>query len=282
MSFTVSGISVYSDSRHITRDLPIIIQAPKFIQYIETLDRNLLDITGIRVDAVKWFCNPVNPLPSKLGFLWIEVIAADRRTGNPLPGVVFLRGGAVAVYMRVKVEDRLFTILTEQIRVPMGGKRREIPAGMLDANECFAGVMMNEIAQETGLTPPSIDELIPLGIIEPSAGGCDETIHLFYWETEISVERKDELLNTIHGEPDENESIRLHFVDAENYENVLHEIGDVKAICAHYYARRKGLLIRNGETLLLPIDNFYFHGFLGVCAVFTVNIIVLYLLRWAS
>jgi len=174
----------------------------------------------------------------------MEVSAKDRRTEQSVPGIVFLRGPAVAVYIRVKIEGKTYVILTRQLRVPMGKLVDEIPAGMLDAETRFDGVAMREVTEETGLEPPSLDCLIPLGNtpIMPSAGGCDETIQLFYWETEISAELKDKMTSKIFGAPDENESIQLRFVPAEEYENVLLTMGDVKAICAHQFAKQAGLI----------------------------------------
>jgi 8-oxo-dGTP pyrophosphatase MutT (NUDIX family) len=241
MSFTtVNNINVYSDSRAITAQLPIIVQSPKFIKYIDRLDLTVLDISGIRIDAVKWFGSPE---PSKLGFLYMEVIALDRRSNTPVPGVVFLRGNAVAVYIRVEVDGRKYVILTKQMRIPKGQLMEELPAGMMDANDCFAGVAIKEIEEETGLPPPRMRDLIPLGSsIVPSAGGCDETIQLFYWETQISAELKTRMRERIYGSKDENESIQIIFVPVEEYEARLLRMGDVKAICAHHFAKQLGLL----------------------------------------
>ena len=46
----------------------------------------------------------------------------------------------------------------------------------------------------------------------------------------------------IFGAPDENESIQLVFVPIEDYETRLLTMGDVKATCAHLYAKNMGLL----------------------------------------
>ena len=134
-------------------------------------------------------------------------------------------------------------LLTKQMRVPQGRLVEEIPAGMMDSNNCFAGVAMKEITEETGLIAPSVNELILLGEkIIPSAGGCDEQIQLFFWQTTISPYLLEQMKNKIYGAEDENESIQLVFVPIENYEDKLLVMGDVKAICAHQFAKQLGLL----------------------------------------
>jgi ADP-sugar diphosphatase len=173
----------------------------------------------------------------------MELIATDRRNGKPVAGVTFLRGNAVAVYLRVVVEGKKFVLLTKQMRVPLGALVQEIPAGMMDASSNFAGVVMNEITEETGLPAPKIDELIPLGEpIVPSGGGCDERIQLFFWETEISGRTFRQMKKKIYGNEYENESIQLVFIPEEEYEHALFTLGDVKAICAHHFAKQLGLV----------------------------------------
>jgi ADP-sugar diphosphatase len=154
-----------------------------------------------------------------------------------------LRGNAVAVYLRIIVEGKKYVVLTRQIRAPYGGLFDEIPAGMMDSGQCFAGVAMKEIKEETGLVAPSIRCLKELGEpIVPSAGGCDEEIKLYFWETEVEPEHMERMKYKIFGAEDENESIKLVFIPVENYEEHLITMGDVKAICAHQRAQQMGLL----------------------------------------
>jgi len=242
-SVTINEINVFSNDADVQTQLPTIVLAPKFVAFVEKLDKSLLDIKGIRIDAVKWFCNPTSPDPNKLGFIYMEILATDKRNGKPVPGVVFLRGGAVAVYLRVVVEGKKYVVLTRQIRAPIGGLLDEIPAGMMDDKSCFAGVAIKEIQEETGLVAPSITSLIPLGSpIIPSAGGCDEEIQLYFWETRIKPEIMGKMKLKIFGAPEENESIRLIFIPADEYEDYLLYMNDAKAICAHQRALQMGLL----------------------------------------
>jgi 8-oxo-dGTP pyrophosphatase MutT (NUDIX family) len=240
---SIYGVPVFSKDAAIVAQLPILVKAPKLRGYVASLDREFLTIIGLRIDGVKWFCNPAAPDPNKLGFLYMELLATDKRNGKPVPGVVFLRGDAVAIYLRVVIGCEKFVVLTRQLRAPVGDLFEEIPAGMMDDQNCFAGVAMKEIYEETGLIAPNIHALIPLGEpIVPSAGGCDERIQLFFWEMKITSELADKMKVKIYGAKDENESIKLVFVPVDEYEAKLMEMGDVKAICAHQRAMQKGLL----------------------------------------
>jgi ADP-sugar diphosphatase len=238
--FKLKNIEIYSIIDSIQAEMGIIIQSQKLINYINNLDLYSLDVKKVRIDAVKWFCSPNAISPEKLGFLFLEVECTNRETGEPVPGIVFLRGGAVAVYIVVEVEGKNYVVLTQQLRVPCGGKLLEIPAGMLDGSKNFAGVAMKEITEETGLRAPNLNELIPLGNpVIPSGGGCDEFIQLFFWKTSVDRENLEKMKSKIFGAPDENESIRLVFIPEEEYEWYLTtSIDDVKAISAHFRAKQ--------------------------------------------
>jgi ADP-sugar diphosphatase len=239
-NFYLNNIKIYSNIESIQSQIGVIVQSPKLIKYIDELDLSILDVKQVRIDAVKWFCAPHAITPEKLGFLFLEVECINKETRQPVPGVVFLRGGSVAVYIVVQVEGKNYVILTEQVRVPCGKKILEIPAGMLDGSNNFAGVAMKEITEETGLRAPNLDELIMLGEpIIPSGGGCDEFIQLFFWKTSVDRDNLEKMKSKIFGAPDENESIRLVFIPEEEYQHkLMSEIVDVKAICAYF--RHKG------------------------------------------
>lgn len=70
-----------------------------------------------------------------------------------VPGIVFLRGGAVGVLVILDCEGEEYTILTKQARVPIGDSQLpEIPAGMLDGSGNFKGVAASELEEEVGLS----------------------------------------------------------------------------------------------------------------------------------
>ena len=104
------------------------------------------------------------------------------------------------------------------------------PLGMIDHNtKNVSGVVFNEVHQETGFTITE-ESLLSLGSIRPSAGGCDEVIHLYAWEAEISQAEYDKKLANVYGEGSY-ERIKLLFYDYDTFDNTLDEIGDAKAEC---------------------------------------------------
>lgn len=163
---------------------------------------NPYKLRGITVQSVDWF-------GKRLGFVKLKADISNEPVRNEedpkknkdaesLPGVVFLRGGSVAVLMIVRPSDsrdERWVIMTEQPRIPAGSLAfMEIPAGMIDDNSGkFAGEAAREIREEVGLTIKA-DELIDMtqlavqghqvteslaNAMYPSPGGCDEYIAIF-------------------------------------------------------------------------------------------------------
>ncbi|KAF3765164.1 hypothetical protein M406DRAFT_322928, partial [Cryphonectria parasitica EP155] len=154
----------------------------------------------------------------RIGFL---KLTADVSTasGSRLPGVVFLRGPAVAMLVVLIPDDQpegsfeeAYVILTVQPRIAAGSLRFvELPAGMLDDKSNFAGAAAQEIEEELGMVikeeeltclsdkaaeirrardadskPNAVDlqETLPFAMY-PSAGGCDEYIKIFSHEKRV-------------------------------------------------------------------------------------------------
>eukprot|EP01052_Picozoa_sp_SAG31_P004647 SAG31_NODE_195_length_20708_cov_9.627638_1_plen_665_part_00 len=161
----------------------------------------------------------------KVGFLKFH---ADVRIGKKKsPGVVFMRGGAVAVLIILDCEGTEYTILTRQPRVPVGTSNfPELPAGMLDEQLYLKGVAVDEIKEECDIELKESD-LIPLttlafgsstgwrGVI-PSAGGCDEWIHLFVHRKRVKREYINRLQGKLTGKLDEGEMIKLDLVPTKD------------------------------------------------------------------
>lgn len=230
-----NGIPISGLTQVIDSQIPVILKAPKFKNWFSKIDHSAIDLQSITITDVDWFCSPTAIAPEKLGFLKLTAKVFDRKTGKPVPGIAFIRGGAVAVLIRVVVASSAYFIMCRQLRFPVGGYTLEAPAGMMDASADISGVMMKEIAEETGLVVPNAAELIDLGRFIPSAGGCDESIHLFAWNTELSKEAFDEITRKIHGAAEENETIYLHiFEDDASFPQKLQEIGDPKIETAYY------------------------------------------------
>ena len=229
------GITITGSTPAIHEQIPIILKAPKFQRWFAKLDHTAIDLQSITITDVDWFCAPTAIAPQKLGFLKLTAKVFDRKTGKPVPGIAFIRGDAVAVLIRVVVGLSAYFIMCRQLRFPVGGYTLEAPAGMIDASANISGVMIKEIEEETGLVVPNVGELIDLGRIIPSAGGCDESIHLFSWDTEISKEKYEEITRKIHGAAGENETIYIHlFEDNASFPQKLQEIGDPKMETAYW------------------------------------------------
>jgi ADP-sugar diphosphatase len=178
-----------------------------------------------------------------------------------LPGVVFLRGGSVAVLMILRPSDspsERYVIMTEQARVAAGSLSfMEIPAGMLDGAHNFAGAAAREIEQEVGLKlrAEELQDMTKLAVqdrrgkealqdaIYPSPGGCDEYITLFLWEKEMERLEIENLKDKLTGHRAEIEKIRIRLLD---YESLLRDgARDGKTLAAwslyEYLTRTKRL-----------------------------------------
>jgi ADP-sugar diphosphatase len=177
----------------------------------------------------------------RVGFMKFR---ADVRTaeGSVLPGLVFMRGGAVGILVILRCAQQLFTIITLQPRVPTGlFQFPEIPAGMLDHSGDFAGIAAKEMKEECGLsisdTDPCLVDLTEFAYgdrfrgVYPSAGGCDEFLRLFVYHKDVSQEKLDKLKGKLTGNRDHGELITLKIVPLAD---LWKEAPDSKALSALY------------------------------------------------
>jgi ADP-sugar diphosphatase len=170
----------------------------------------------------------------RIGFLKLK--ADITFNGKPIPGIIFMRGGAVAILVILECEGKNYVVLTCQPRAPMGSSNfLEIPAGMLDGSSNFAGVAAKELDEETGIKIDT-SNLNFLGEMVPSAGGCDENIRLFVHKRQITSNELATLQGKCTGVIEEGEQITLKIVP---YANVITEgCTDAKAMCAMFYYER--------------------------------------------
>ncbi|KAF2766268.1 nudix hydrolase 14 [Teratosphaeria nubilosa] len=194
--------------------------------------------------------------------LFVKMVATITNDhGDALPGVVFLRGGSVAVLLILRPLDALderYVVMTEQPRPAAGSLRfMEIPAGMLDDEENFAGAAAREIREEVGLQLNKADliDMTALALkgqqteenmrdaMYPSPGACDEFISIFLWEREKERMEIEDLKDKLAGERAEQENITVRLM---NYERLL-AVGarDAKTLAAwslYEYLKRTRLL----------------------------------------
>jgi 8-oxo-dGTP pyrophosphatase MutT (NUDIX family) len=150
-----------------------------------------------------------------------------------LPGVVFLRGGSVAILMIVRPTDaplERYVIMTEQARVAAGSLSfMEIPAGMLDDERNIKLAALREIQEEVGIFPKA-DELIDMtklavqdhkvsesiqSAMYPSPGGCDEFITIYLWEKELDRLDIENLKDRLTGDRAAMEKITVRLLEYE-------------------------------------------------------------------
>jgi len=235
-----SAIRITTKLSHIERYLPLIKESPKMIKFIKEIDQDVILCDEIDITDVDFFCRPGDEKNENLGFvkckgMYLGGPAKDKINGPNLAGnIAFIRGGSVAVLIIVNIGYQKHILLCEQIRFPVGKKIVEICAGMIDdSTHNVIGTVFKEIKEETGLEVNQA-ELIPLGSIYPSPGGCDEEISLFACEKYITQKEFDIMTTKVYGNVHENELIKLKFEPFETFEDSLLEIKDVKAECCWY------------------------------------------------
>jgi ADP-sugar diphosphatase len=204
-------------------DLQKVLDAPVFKDWVEQVDKDpILFIASVDVQSVDMF-------GPRIGFIKFKTAALVNVGGDEgiaqVPGIVFMRGGAVGILVILESEDREYTILTYQARVPVGiHNLPEVPAGMLDGSGNFKGVAADEIAEECDIVI-SEDELIDLTELAyegkwkgmfPSAGGCDEFLRLYMCRRKVEPDVLTELEGRLTGLREEGERIKLHIVPLED------------------------------------------------------------------
>ena len=157
--------------------------------------------------------------------------------GKPVPATVFLRGSAVAVLMLIVTPDnKVHIVITKQSRVPVGdAENEEAPAGMTDQTKNFKSVALKELEEEVGVSLKA-NEIKSLGEIEPSAGGCDESLELFVYKARITWGCYKALQGRLTGAAHENEVIKVALTPEETVHHRIMSgsLKDVKIICAMY------------------------------------------------
>lgn len=209
-----------------------VVAAPKFLKWVAGLDPRFV-VKSVKVLATMFTKNG-------LLFAFLDCDVTDQ-SGNKVPGAVFLRGGAVAVLVVLKDKllrlgqrtyDKYF-VLTVQPRFPVGTfEAVECVAGMVDENtKNVVGVAVKELQEETGIDRISISDLIPLGSIFSTMGGCDEEVALFAFEAEWPLERIQALQAKLTGEGP-HEKIKLVVVPEEELLHMARK--DPKAVIAYF------------------------------------------------
>jgi ADP-sugar diphosphatase len=196
----------------------------------------VLHVESITITDVHWF-------GPRIGFMTIKTVTRLMGDGPALPGIVFLRGGSVAMLVVLRCEGRKYVLIVKQPRVAAGRSAlAELPAGMLDGDGNFAGVAAKEMREEAHINFKP-DELVSMTDFThnkqyPSPGACDEFIEYFYASAAVTPAFLRAIADRATGVDDER--IRLSYVP---YEDLWCATGDAKvAVACHLFEN----LVRNG------------------------------------
>ena len=212
-------------------DVSVALGTDLVKNWMSNLDESI-DIKSLEVQSVDKFGS------SRIGFVKVKSQAV--RNGTSIPGIVMLRGSAVAMLVILTDEQtkEQYSILTKQPRVPIGKLLLEIPAGMTDGEGNLRGVAIKELEEECGLKvdPSELIDLTELAYgtngVYTSPGLLDEFIRLFAWRKTMKHEEIQALEGKLGGESD-HEQIVLKIV---KFSDLWKTTPDAKTLCAlHLY-----------------------------------------------
>lgn len=189
-------------------DIAAITASKQFTDWLASMDEQKFVVKSLHIQSVDMF-------GPKIGFIKFKADVTDKN-GKFVPGIVFMRGGSVAILCVLTCEGKEYTLLTVQPRVPTGSFAfTEVPAGMLDGSGNFAGVAAKELDEEAGIKITAA-ELIDLGAANGypngvflSPGGSDETIRIFLYRKTVTAEELADLNGRCTGLATESEQITL-------------------------------------------------------------------------
>lgn len=142
VSINGKDVPVTADAHLSVADAEKAVACVPFRDWVQGMDPSL-DVEGIRIQSIDMF-------GPRVGFM--KFVATANFHGKRVPGIVFMRGGAVAVLVILNCKGERWALCTRQPRVPAGMSAfLEIPAGMLDGSGNFSGVAAKELEEETGI-----------------------------------------------------------------------------------------------------------------------------------
>jgi hypothetical protein len=210
-------------------DIAKVTGSQQFKDWLLRVDRTRFTIRSIHIQSVDMFG------PTKIGFIKFKADVVDS-TGKFVAGIVFMRGGSVAILTVLHCEGKDYAVMTVQPRFCTGSfEFMEVPAGMLDGSGNFAGVAAIEMKQELGFEIKdgdlkSLSELSgnPDGMYL-TPGGSEETMRFFLCEKDVTQAEMDAMEGRLGGELSEGEQITLKIIPFED----LWKVADAKTVVAY-------------------------------------------------
>jgi len=239
------NVKIYSKLEHIQKNLEALVNAPKFMNWIDKIiEAGEFKVTSFEVTDMDFFGPPV---PEKLAFYKGKLEATNKKGVKVTSNICNNRGGCTAILIvvsaKIKKKYKKLVAMVEQDRLPSGGQRIECVAGMKDlVTGSVKGPIIKEILEELPIDDIKEDDprIFLLGKIWPSPVWSDEEIDLWAGEFEIDEEKYNYLKGGTFGEG-AHEVIKVHFYEYDKFPEVLEEIGDVKSECAFWrFKRLKG------------------------------------------
>lgn len=221
-------------------DAELAIETQLFKEWLAGLDPSF-DLKGIEFQSVDKFGT------GRVGF--IKFTSHIERNGVKIPGIVVLRGQAVAILLVITDSEtgEQYTVLTRQPRVPTGRMMLEIPAGMADGSGNLRGVAVAELSEECGLTANTNDlvDLVELSFAGTEPGICmsggllDEMIRIYLWKETMSHARVHELEGKLGG-CNSHEQITLKLVKFADLWKAAPDAKSLSALALYEGLKREG------------------------------------------
>ncbi|CAG8514089.1 4152_t:CDS:2, partial [Scutellospora calospora] len=236
-----SNIPITATQQNI--EVASVIKFKPFEDWVSSLSKEIFAVDKKELEINKIEIQNVDFFGPKIGFIKFKVGAKLIENGKSVPGIVFMRGGSVAILLILRSKGpydqtlKEHVVITYQPRLPVPSLNfPEIPAGMLDGSGNFVGKASEEIKEETGIEIKDQDliDLTELAYGDkykgayPSPGGCDEFLRLCLCVKEMDHKDVKSLEGKLCGLRDHGESIKVGLVELDH----LWKIPDMKALSA--------------------------------------------------
>lgn len=208
-------------------DTDIAISSPLFQRWLKRLSLSI-EVRSLLFQSVD-VIHRGTPKERAI-FIKFHAEAIDARRRPLLPGIVLLRGNAVACLVVLRNRGNYYAVLVRQARLGVGDEILEIPAGMQDDDDDPCRVVLRELEEECGLVIPATQVFALTKVpLLTSPGLLDEAIHLYYTELDVTDEELAAMQGQTHGCADEHEHIELEIVEMSALPRVT---ADLKTITA--------------------------------------------------